>query len=232
MPVPAEPPAGCALCPRLAAFRAENRRAHPDWHNSPVRSFGSARPELLIVGLAPGLKGANRTGRPFTGDYAGALLYPTLVRFGYARGTYGADPADGLALTGCRVTNAVRCVPPANRPTGPEAATCRRFLAAEIAATRPRAILALGAIAHDSVLAALGLRRNSRRFAHGAIHELADGRVLADSYHCSRYNLNTGRLTEAMFAAVFEGLRRRLSRRRGAAAPGRARRPPGSATQP
>ena len=209
----AERPPGpdCPLCPRLVEFRAANRAAHPDWHNAPVPSFGGAGACLLIVGLAPGRQGANRTGRPFTGDVAGNLLYPTLVRFGFARGTYGASPDDGLELLGCRVSNAVRCVPPQNRPTGPEIATCRRYLAAEIALLwRLRVILALGVIAHGSVVRAFGYKLKDLPFAHGALHSLGDGLVLADSYHCSRYNVQTRRLTEAMFDAVFAEIRTRL----------------------
>jgi uracil-DNA glycosylase family 4 len=201
----------CALCPRLADFRAANRAAYPDWHNRPVPSFGGIDARLLVVGLAPGLRGANRSGRPFTGDAAGKLLYATLLRFGFARGAYDERADDGLELVGCRVTNAVRCVPPKNRPTGPEAANCRPFLAAEIAAmTELRAIVALGTVAHTAVLDALGLRRRDHPFGHGATHALGQGAVLADSYHCSRYNLNTGRLTAEMFEAVFAAVRRHL----------------------
>src|SRR5262249_2084319 len=170
-------------------------------------SFGGEDSRLLIVGLAPGLKGANRTGRPFTGDYAGTLLYATLLRFGFAEGRYEADPADGLTLIEARITNALRCAPPENRPTPLETATCRRFLAAEIGTlARLKAILALGSIAHGSVLAALGLRGTLFPFAHGALHRLPGNLVLADSYHCSRLNTNTGRLTEAMFQDVFAQL--------------------------
>ena len=200
-----EPERDCPLCPRLAAFRAANRAAAPDWHNAPVPSFGGTDARLLVVGLAPGLKGANRTGRPFTGDHAGELLYSTLLKFGFAEGRYGADTADGLRLTGARITNAVRCVPPENRPTPLESATCRRFLAAEIARLpNVRAILALGSIAHASVLAALGEKQAMFPFAHGALHRLSAGLILADSYHCSRLNTNTGRLTEAMFHRVYQ----------------------------
>ncbi|WP_337876273.1 uracil-DNA glycosylase [Elioraea sp.] len=217
---PAAPPRDCALCPRLAGFRAENRARFPDWHNAPVDSFGPLDAPLLIVGLAPGLRGANRTGRPFTGDWAGELLYATLLRFGLAEGVYGARPEDGLRLTGARICNAVRCVPPGNRPTPAEIAACNPFLAAEIAAMpRLRAVLALGAIAHGAVLRALGRRPSSARFAHGALHAL-DGLMLADSYHCSRYNTNTGRLTEAMFRAVFARLLPRLDPARHTGAPG------------
>ena len=204
----------CQLCPRLAAFRAAQRLAHPDWFNAPVPSFGDPAPALLIVGLAPGLRGANRTGRPFTGDFAGDLLYRTLLKSGFAVGNYAADPADGLQLRRARITNAVRCVPPQNKPEGPELNACRRFLAAELAALpAPRAILALGAIAHHQVLAAKGLKRALYPFAHGAMHTLPDGIMLADSYHCSRLNTNTGRLTAEMFDAVITSVAERLGRR-------------------
>ncbi len=204
-----EPDRDCATCSRLATFRTDNRQRFPDWHNAPVPSFGSADDcLLLIVGLAPGLRGANRTGRPFTGDWAGDLLYPTLLRFGLANGAYGADPADGLRLTGCRITNAVRCVPPENKPTTAETAACRAFLAREIAALpRLRAILCLGAVAHGATVAALGEKKSHWPFAHGARHALPGGPLVADSYHCSRYNTNTGRLTETMFHEVFAALR-------------------------
>ncbi len=166
-------------------------------------AFGDPAARLVVIGLAPGLRGANRTGRPFTGDFAGEVLYPALLRHGFARGRYGADPGDGFALVGCRIANAVRCVPPENRPTPAEIATCRRFLEAEIAGPgAPRALLALGRIAHDSALRCLGLRLAAYPFAHGAWHRLPDGRILAASFHTSRYNVNTGRLTEAMFDAV------------------------------
>jgi uracil-DNA glycosylase len=201
----------CPLCPRLAAFRQSQRAAHPEWFNAPVPPFGDDRAELLIIGLAPGLRGANRTGRPFTGDHAGELLYSTLRKFGMAEGDYDARPDDTLALYRARITNAVRCVPPRNRPEPGEIAACRSFLSAEIAAMpRLRAMLALGAIAHDAALATLGLRRALFRFAHGALHLLPDGRLLADSYHCSRLNTNTGRLTPTMFEAVFAALLRQL----------------------
>jgi uracil-DNA glycosylase family 4 len=210
-PAAERPPADCPLCPRLAAFRAATRQAHPDWFNAPVPSFGDLDAELLIVGLAPGLRGANRTGRPFTGDYAGALLYRTLLKTGFASGEYGADPADGLELRRARITNAVRCVPPQNKPETAEIATCGRFLAAELAASSSvKAILALGAIAHNAALAAKGLKRARYKFAHGAMHELPDGTLLADSYHCSRLNTNTGTLTPEMFEAVIAHLAERL----------------------
>ncbi len=203
-----EPGRDCPLCPRLAAYRAVNREANPDWHNAPVASFGPLDARLLIVGLAPGLRGANRTGRPFTGDFAGDLLYDTLPRFGFAVGTYDAHAGDGLMLTDCRITTAVRCVPPENKPVGAEVAACRPFLAAELEAMASlRVVLALGLLAHNAVLRAHGLRQSAARFAHGARHDLPDRRRLADSYHCSRYNTNTGRLTEPMFRAVFEEIR-------------------------
>lgn len=209
---PSSPGPDCPLCPRLVAFRQANRAAHPDWFNAPVPPFRPAVvPRLLIVGLAPGLKGANRTGRPFTGDYAGDTLYAALLKHGFARGRYGSTPDDGLTLVDCRITNAVRCVPPENKPVGAEIAACRRFLEAEIAGLPGLGmILALGAIAHQAVLASLKLRQASAKFAHGALHALPGGVTLADSYHCSRYNTNTGRLTVAMFDAVIAGLRKRL----------------------
>jgi uracil-DNA glycosylase family 4 len=201
----------CPLCPRLAAFRAAQRVDHPDWFNAPVPSFGDPAATLLIVGLAPGLRGANRTGRPFTGDHAGELLYATLRKFGLAEGVYAARPDDGLQLRHARIANSVRCVPPQNKPIPAEIAACRPFLAAELAALPDlRAILALGAIAHDGVLAALGLRRAAFPFAHGALHPLSNRIVLADSYHCSRLNTNTGRLTPAMFETVVGGLVERI----------------------
>ena len=201
----------CPVCPRLVAFRQANRTAEPGWHNAPVPSFGAQDARLLIVGLAPGLKGANRTGRPFTGDYAGDLLYPTLAKFGFAAGNYGARPDDGLALIDCRVTNSVRCVPPENKPELTEIVACRAFLAAEIAAMPAlRVLLALGATAHGSALATLGEIRARFPFAHGAVHRLGGGLLLADSYHCSRYNTNTGRLTVTMFESVLAALRRIL----------------------
>lgn len=196
------PPHDCPLCPRLAEFRAENRRLHPDFFNGPVPNWGDATPRLIIVGLAPGLRGANRTGRPFTGDYAGDLLYATLQKFGLATGSYDERPDDGLALNKVLIANAVRCVPPQNKPTGPEIATCRQFLSATIAAHRPAFFLVLGRIAHDSLLTTLGEKRSAYPFGHGAEHALSSGARLFDSYHCSRYNTNTGVLTEAMFEDV------------------------------
>lgn len=209
-----EPDNDCHLCPRLADFRGETRAAQPAWHNAPVPSFGSSNARLLVVGLAPGLKGANRTGRPFTGDHAGDLLYETLLDFGFAHGRYLASPDDGLRLVHCLVTNAVRCVPPANKPTAAEVATCRPFLATEIGALPElEAIIVLGRIAHDSVLRALQVRLAAYPFAHAAEHELmvlGKSVTLFDSYHCSRYNTNTGVLTGEMFRAVFARVRQRL----------------------
>lgn len=198
-----EPPPDCPLCPRLVDFRLSNRAAHPDWFNGAVPSFGPEDARLLIVGLAPGLKGANRTGRPFLGDYAGELLYHSLLEAGLARGRHDLSEPNALQLVDCMITNAVRCVPPANKPTGQEIATCRRFLRARIA-TLPnlRVILALGRIAHESTLEALSLKRKPYVFAHGARHDAGDGLALFDSYHCSRQNTNTGRLTPEMFMSV------------------------------
>ncbi len=207
-----DPPADCNHCPRLADYRAANRTGHPDWHNRPVPSFGGLDARLLIVGLAPGVSGANRTGRPFTGDFAGGLLYSTLAKFDFAKGAYGARADDGLELAGARITNAVRCVPPKNRPEAREVNACRGYLTGEIAAmARLEAILALGTIAHNAVVSALGLKRPAWPFGHGALHELPGGLVLADSYHCSRYNTNTRRLTPEMFEEVFRTLRRRIA---------------------
>ena len=202
-----QPPSDCPLCPRLCEFRQRNRRTYPNFFNDPVPSFGRVDASLLIVGLAPGLKGANRTGRPFTGDHAGILLYASLARHGLAAGTYQARADDGLELLGVRISNAVRCVPPENKPLPGEIQTCRLFLVAEIAAMpNLHAILALGRIAHHSVVSALELRKKDHVFAHGARHQGQgrDGRKLEilASYHCSRYNTNTGVLTEMMFDVV------------------------------
>jgi len=207
----AVPDPDCGLCPRLRAFRHANARQFPDWFNAPVTAFGDDDARLLIVGLAPGLRGANRTGRPFTGDYAGDLLYGMLHEFGFGRGHYAGRPDDGFSLSDCRIVNAVRCVPPENRPTTREINTCNRFLASELShMPRLRIVLALGLIAHKAVLRAFGLVAARYPFRHGAIHALPDGLLLADSYHCSRYNTNTGRLTEEMFRDVISGLRNRL----------------------
>ena len=198
-----EPPRDCALCPRLATYRAANAKKEPAWFNAPVPSFGKADARLLIVGLAPGVGGANRTGRPFTGDYAGELLYDTLLKYGFAKGKYEARPDDGLTLLDCRITNAVRCVPPENKPTPEEAATCRVFLTATLEGMpNLKAIVALGRIAHDATLRAFGKKLSAHPFTHGANHDLGRA-TLVDSYHCSRYNTNTGRLTTEMFEAVF-----------------------------
>lgn len=200
-----EPGRDCPLCPRLVAFRDEMRSKHPAWHNAPVPAFGPLDASLLIVGLGPGLRGANATGRPFTGDWAGDLLYGTLLAKGRATGVYDERPDDGLELIDCRITNAVRCVPPANRPTGAEGKACRPHLVKEMAAMpKLRAILAIGGFAHDAIVAGLALKKGAYPFAHGAVHPLPDGRTLVDSYHCSRLNTNTGRLTEAMFHQVFD----------------------------
>jgi uracil-DNA glycosylase len=211
VPAAIEPDRNCPLCPRLADFRAQARARQPDWFNSPVSSFGDVDARLLIVGLAPGLQGANRTGRPFTGDFAGDLLYATLLDYGFAEGVYQARPDDGLKLVDCRISNAVRCVPPQNKPLPLEINTCRQFLAATIA-TMPklRAIVVLGRIAHESTVKALGLRNASAPFAHGAVHNASAVR-LYDSYHCSRYNTNTGVLTPKMFRSVFAKVREDLA---------------------
>jgi len=206
------PAPDCPLCPRLVAYRHSNRAANPAWYNGAVPSFGPIDAEFLVVGLAPGVRGANRTGRPFTGDYAGVLLYETLLQYGFARGRYAADPADGLELHNCRVINAVRCVPPANLPKPPEIRQCNQFLARELAAMpQLRVVLALGGVAHKAVLQARGLKASHTAFVHGAITELSDGLLLADSYHVSRLNTSTGRLTIAMFQSVISGILARLT---------------------
>lgn len=211
----AEPPKDCPLCPRLAAFRKANAAAHPDWFNGAVPSFGPETARLLIVGLAPGLKGANRTGRPFLGDYAGELLYRTLLKTGLAKGRHDLSDPGALKLVDCMISNAVRCVPPQNKPTPKEIATCRQFLLARISALpRLRALLAIGRIAHDSILDAFRLKRGAYPFAHGARHALPSGLILFDSYHCSRQNTNTGRLTAAMFEQVVAEAARALEGRR------------------
>lgn len=207
----AEPSHNCPLCPRLVAFRKANRKTHPDWFNAPVPCFGPIDAELAVVGLAPGLRGANRTGRPFTGDYAGDLLYATLSEFGFARGKYQARPDDGFHLVNARIVNAVRCVPPENKPTPREINTCRRFLVAELDRMKKmKAIVALGKIAHDSTIRALDGKLSQYKFAHGAKHKIG-GYTLFDSYHCSRYNTNTGRLTPKMFRDVFKSVRKLIA---------------------
>lgn len=205
--LPPEPPRDCDRCPRLHDFLCEWRKREPSWHNAPVPTFlppeGEEAVRLLIVGLAPGLRGANRTGRPFTGDYAGALLYDTLGRFGFSRGRFDARPDDGLTLVGTAITNAVRCVPPQNRPTGPEITTCRAFLGATVARfANLSVIVTLGSIAHQSVVRSFGLPARAVPFRHGGRHEIGAITVLS-SYHCSRYNTNTGVLTEEMFVDIF-----------------------------
>jgi uracil-DNA glycosylase len=207
-----EPDRNCPLCPRLASFRDGVRAREPEWFNSPVPSFGDPGAALLIVGLAPGLQGANRTGRPFTGDFAGDLLYPTLLEYGFAEGVYRARPDDGLKLVDCRISNAVRCVPPQNKPLPAEISTCRQFLSATLA-TMPklRAVVALGRVAHESMLKVLGLRAAAAPFAHGAIHQ-AGALSLYDSYHCSRYNTNTRVLTPEMFRSVFAKIKTDLGK--------------------
>ena len=205
-----KPGRDCPRCPRLVAFRKTWRSKEPTWFNAPVPSFGALGARVLIVGLAPGVQGANRTGRPFTGDYAGVLLYETLGKYGFARGAYGAHPDDGLELVDCRITNAVRCVPPENKPTPDEIRTCRDFLAATIAEMKKlRVVVALGRIAHDSAVTALGAKKSATPFKHGAKHEL-DRLTLFSSYHCSRYNTNTGVLTPEMFRKVFASVRNYL----------------------
>jgi uracil-DNA glycosylase family 4 len=205
-PVPeAEAPRNCPLCPRLVAFREELRDEHPGWWNAPVPAFGDRDAWLAIVGLAPGKHGANRTGRPFTGDYAGELLYATLLKFGLAEGVYGANPSDGLQLKGAVILNAVKCLPPGNKPEPREIATCRHYFEEGLAALpNVRVLVALGQIAHVAAARALGLPPSSTRFGHGAENTAPDGRILLSSYHCSRYNQNTGRLNAAMFESVFE----------------------------
>ena len=197
-----EPPLDCPRCPRLVGFRHELQGLHADWKNAPVRSFGRLDARLLIVGLAPGMRGANRTGRPFTGDYAGDLLYATLKKVGLATGEYRQTPSDGLELHNTLIANAVACVPPENKPTPAEQKTCRQFLTRRLGEQKPRAYLALGRIAHDSLLTALGEKKSANPFAHGAEHALSGGARLFDSYHCSRYNTNTGVLTTKMFEDV------------------------------
>ena len=207
-----KPGRDCPRCPRLAEFRKTWRAKEPTWFNSPVPSFGPLDARVLIVGLAPGLQGANRTGRPFTGDHAGVLLYDTLLEFGFARGSYGSHPDDGLELVDCRITNAVRCVPPENKPTPEEVRTCRNFLAPTIGEmSQLRAIVALGRIAHETSVRALGGKLSDATFRHGSRHQLGP-LMLFCSYHCSRYNTNTGVLTPEMFRAVFKNVRAYLDR--------------------
>jgi uracil-DNA glycosylase family 4 len=209
-PASGKPGRDCPRCPRLVAFRQEWRSNEPEWFNAPVPSFGPVHARLLIIGLAPGLRGANRTGRPFTGDYAGDLLYATLKQFGFASGEFKARVDDGLKLVDCRITNAVRCVPPENKPTPQEITNCRDFLSATIEEMpRLRAIVALGRIAHETVVRARSARRADHPFAHGSARAI-DAFTLFDSYHCSRYNTNTGVLTAQMFRDVFANVRKYL----------------------
>lgn len=211
------PDRDCALCPRLKAFIDSNRRLYPDFFNAPVPSFGDLNGELLIVGLAPGLRGANKTGRPFTGDFAGDLLYQNLLDFGFAKGEYKARPDDGLQLVNARLTNAVRCVPPENKPTGAEVKACSEFLVREInAMPNLKVVLTLGSLAHNAVLSALNAKKAAHKFAHNALHAVPfNGREikLLDTYHSSRYNVNTGKLTPEMFKNVFETLATLMPRR-------------------
>ena len=207
----AEPPRDCPLCPRLADYRSQNRAAHPDWFNGPAPSFGDPAARLLVMGLAPGRKGANRTGRPFTGDYAGELLYQTLLKFGFAEGTYRADPEDGLRLIDCMVSNAVRCAPPGNKPLPSEEAACRPFLKARLdALPNLKAIVCLGDVSRKNVLKAMGLSPALAAAGHGVETDAGPYRLFS-SYHCSRLNTNTGRLTTPMFEAVFASVRRHLN---------------------
>ncbi|MFS4437931.1 uracil-DNA glycosylase [Paracoccaceae bacterium GXU_MW_L88] len=210
MKIKPEPPKDCQLCPRLVAFREDSAQKNPDWFAGAVPSFGDEGAELLVLGLAPGLQGAHRTGRPFTGDYAGHLLYETLTEYDWANGKFDARIDDGLKLSGAMVSNAVRCVPPQNKPIGEEVNTCRPFMLDRIAALKNlKAILCLGRIAHDTLIRGLGARLKDYPFAHQARHDL-DGLMVFDSYHCSRYNTNTGRLTPEMFRAVFADIRAAL----------------------
>jgi len=210
MPAPeagAEPPRDCPLCPRLVAYRAANRAAHPDWYNGPAPSFGDGNARLLVAGLAPGRAGANRTGRPFTGDFAGVLLYETLIKLGFARGRYEARPDDGLQLVDCMITNAVRCAPPGNKPETSEEANCRPFLTARLQSLpRLKVIVTLGDVSRRNVLRALGMKASAGAPGHGSEFQ-AGGYTVLNSYHCSRLNTNTGRLTPAMFEDVFRRAR-------------------------
>jgi len=203
-----EAPLDCHLCPRLEEFRNQSKTANPDWFNAPVPSFGPETAQVLVMGLAPGMQGANRTGRPFTGDWAGDLLYPTLIEFGFATGIYDARPDDGVEMGNCMISNAVRCVPPQNKPTGAEEKMCRGFLKARLQALpNLKAVIALGLIAHKNLVTVFEQKQTAFKFVHGAQHDLAPGLTLFDSYHCSRYNTNTGRLTQAMFHDVFRAVR-------------------------
>lgn len=213
MPSPAAPSRDCPLCPRLVKYREDYRALHPDWFNAPVPSFGPLSARLLVVGQAPGVNGANRTGRPFTGDVAGRLLYPVLVKFGFAAGIFQERPDDGLKLVDCRVTNAVRCAPPQHKLETSDNNNCLPYLKAEIKTLpRLRVLLALGGKAHNSALRALDLKMSAYKFQHGALHDLPGNLILADSFHTSQYNVNTGRLTEAMFETVIENIAKALKK--------------------
>lgn len=202
---PAEAPLNCDLCPRLVTYRSKNRLEHPGWFNAPVPSFGDEGAQLLVIGLAPGVTGANKTGRPFTGDWAGDLLYATLDKFGFSEGEYQARPDDGLQLKGAMITNAVRCVPPKNKPVGSEVNNCRNYLMSRIDALKSaRVLLCLGKISHDTTLRAFDMKIKDHPFGHGSEYAAPGNRVLLSSYHCSRYNTNTGRLTTEMFEDVFQ----------------------------
>lgn len=211
------PAPGCNHCPRLYGFRLKNQQDYPQFFNAPVPSFGELTSELLIVGLAPGLKGANATGRPFTGDYAGLVLYHALLAHGFAKGKYNNGDADTLELHNCRITNAVRCVPPENKPEPSEIKECNNFLVSEIASMpKLKVILSLGSISHNAVLKALGYKPSHAKFLHGVVHSLTSAALsrdiaLVDSYHCSRYNINTGRLTEEMFARIMQMIQQELA---------------------
>ena len=203
----------CTLCPRLSQFLGELRKQYPSYHALPVEPFGAKNPDLLVVGLAPGMHGANASGRPFTGDYAGILLYETLYEFGFSNTPVSESRDDALKLKRCRITNAVKCLPPQNKPTGEEIATCNRYLQVELENLKPKAgVIVLGRIAHNAVLKALGLKQAEYVFNHGAVHRPSGKPWFIDSYHCSRYNTQTGRLTRAMFRRVFEIASRELGR--------------------
>ncbi len=206
-----KPDYNCLLCPRLVDFRNDLRDKHPDWFNGPVPAFGPENAQLLIVGLAPGMQGANKTGRPFTGDYAGDLLYSTLSTYGFSEGCFDARIDDGLKLVNCRITNAVKCLPPENKPIGEEVKMCQRYLIPEFELPNVKVILVLGRVAHEATVKALSLKQKDFPFSHGGTHALPNGKYLIDSYHCSRYNTNTGRLTEQMFHDVFDKIRQLIS---------------------
>ena len=205
------PDRDCGLCPRLVAYREEYRRLHPNWFNAPVPSFGPITARLLVVGQAPGVNGANKTGRPFTGDVAGRLLYPALLKFGFASGTFQERADDGFEMQDCRITNAVRCAPPQHKLETSDKNHCLPYLAAEITAMPSlKVLLAIGGKAHESILQGLSLKSSQHKFKHGAMHSLPGGLVLADSFHTSQYNVNTGRITQKMFEEIVAAIRRLL----------------------